>query len=270
MSDEPKYRDEDWLREQYAVHELIAAEIANKCDCSERTVQRWLDRFDIETRPGGTLAERKAADERLTDPEWVRKQYISDKKSTREIAKKIDCSRSAVQNWINKHGIDTSDRRNEPILRLKDRQWLREQYVKKGKSGYEIADETGVCTTTVYKWIRVHGITIQYNGRVSGEEHWWYSGGSKPYGPGWNEAKKRSVRERDDYSCQDPRCSVTQADHLDEYGEKLHVHHLRKARDVDDPEKRNAKENLITLCRDCHRRWEKIADAGLVPEVSRA
>jgi 5-methylcytosine-specific restriction endonuclease McrA len=60
---------------------------------------------------------------------------------------------------------------------------------------------------------------------------------------------------------------VTQSEHIDDHDTKLHVHHLKKARNVSDPEKRNAPENLITLCRDCHQKWEKMADAGLVPEL---
>ena len=117
-------------------------------------------------------------------------------------------------------------------------------------------------------WLNKHDIEARSGGGVlSGEDHPSYKGGPAPYGPGWNRRKRAEVRERDDYTCQDPRCSVTQAEHLDEYGEKLHVHHLRKARDVEDPEDRNGKANLITLCRDCHYHWERISDTGLVPEV---
>jgi len=35
----------------------------------------------------------------------------------------------------------------------------------------------------------------------------------------------------------------------------------------DDPEERNAAENLITLCRDCHQRWERMAEAGIRPQI---
>jgi len=89
------------------------------------------------------------------------------------------------------------------------------------------------------------------------------------YGPGWNESKRRAVRARDNHCCQD--CGMTQADHSDEHDERLHVHHLIKARDIDDPEERNAMENLITLCRDCHATtWERLSEAGLRPQMSHA
>jgi 5-methylcytosine-specific restriction endonuclease McrA len=54
---------------------------------------------------------------------------------------------------------------------------------------------------------------------------------------------------------------MSQSDHRTEYGQKLHVHHLEKARNVDDSEDRNSMENLITLCRDCHNGYEKFTGA---------
>lgn len=97
-----------------------------------------------------------------------------------------------------------------------------------------------------------------FNGKnLSGENAPWWSGGHVDYGPGWNKPKRKAVRERDEHKCQD--CGMAQEDHLDKHGEKLHVHHIQKARTFDDPEKRNDKNNLITLCRGCHSRWEELS-----------
>ena len=49
MSD-PKYRDEDWLREQYRVNERTMRDIADECDTYPSTIKRWLDKYDIQTR----------------------------------------------------------------------------------------------------------------------------------------------------------------------------------------------------------------------------
>jgi len=268
MTEERKYRNEDWLRKQYSGKQLVANEIAEKCGCSERTIQRWLKRHEIERRPGGSIvSESKIEYPKLRDKDWIQSEYVEKGKSCVDIAKGVGCSKSSVQKWLDKHNISTTTNKQKTPEKLKDEEWLREQYVQKEETGYRIADKLECSQTTVYSWIRKHGIEQQYNGKVSGENHWWYSGGSKPYGKGWNVRKRENVRKRDCYTCQDPKCTISQQEHLDQYDEKLHVHHLRKARDVDDPAERNAKENLITLCRDCHRRWEKIADAGLVPEV---
>lgn len=261
--------DAEWLRGQYIEQRQRCADIAEKCECSADTVRRWLHRHDIEVRPRGGDGEHRAVDKQLTDSQWLRHQYVQDEKTAAEIAEAIGCSPSAVQNWLNKHGVQIDKNRYFRSDKLADRDWLREQYVEKERTGYEIADECDCSFSVVYEWIRKHGIETGYNGGLSGDEHPRWSGGQTPYGAGWNESKRETVRERDDYTCQNPRCSVTQSEHQDEHGEKLHVHHLRKARKIDDPEERNDPENLITLCRACHKRWEKMADAGLVPEVRR-
>lgn len=95
----------------------------------------------------------------------------------------------------------------------------------------------------------------QSNVRV-GDNHPLYKGGPQGYGSGWNEAKKRAVRERDDYQCQ--RCGIKQQDHIERYGRRLDVHHIVPARKFDDAQERNRMDNLITFCMSCHRRWEGI------------
>jgi len=82
-------------------------------------------------------------------------------------------------------------------------------------------------------------------------------GGRFPYGPGFSEVKKEAVRERDGRECVD--CGLSEQAHLEEAGHRLHVHHLKKAREIDDPEERNGMENLVSLCQSCHLgKWEQM------------
>ena len=91
-----------------------------------------------------------------------------------------------------------------------------------------------------------------------GERHHDFEGGPVPYGPGFHEAKKEAVRDRDDRRCQ--HCGKTEAEHVAEHGSKHIVHHIRKARHVDNAEERNAMNNLVTLCRgSCHQTWEQLS-----------
>lgn len=271
MTEERKYRNESWLRDKYVKKQMKCSDIAELCGCNGTTIWRWLKKHQIETRTRGLSAEGKAADERLTDANWLRERYVNRRLKCSEIAELIGCSESAVQRWVNKHDIETEPYRySVSDQRLTDPDWLYKQYIEHGRSGHEIAEECDCSSSVVYSWLRKHGIERRKRGhgsRLVGSDHPHWNGGESRYGRGWNESKRNAVRQRDGFCCQDPNCSVTQSQHIDEHGEKLHVHHLRKARDINDAEKRNAKENLITLCRNCHRRWEKIADAGLVPEV---
>jgi len=272
--DDASYRDEGWLREQYVTQQKTTAGIADECGCSQAVIVKWLRKHGIESRSRGTGDK----DGKYRDKGWLREKYIQEQMSTLDIAEECGVCTDTIRRWLINNDIPRREAkpRIENIvtdMRLTDSEWLREKYVKEGMTAEEIVEDLNCSTKPVYYWLNKHGIEARSPGdwdipdMPTGKDHPKWNGGPAPYGPGWTRSKKRTVRERDNHTCQDPRCSVTQADHLDKYGRKLDVHHLRKARDVDDAEERNAKENLITLCRDCHRRWEKIADAGLVPQV---
>lgn len=73
-----------------------------------------------------------------------------------------------------------------------------------------------------------------------GENNYNWQGGKsyEPYSTDWTKTLKRSIRERDRYTCQ--FCSKQQED------KTFDVHHI-------DYDKKNCNpENLITLCRKCH------------------
>jgi hypothetical protein len=74
----------------------------------------------------------------------------------------------------------------------------------------------------------------------AGKNHWnWRSGVSRePYSVDWTRTLKRSIRERDQYTCQ--ICGKEQCDRA------FDVHHI-------DYDKQNCNPtNLVTLCRVCH------------------
>jgi len=75
------------------------------------------------------------------------------------------------------------------------------------------------------------------------------------YGTHWNE-QRRKARKRDDYTCQG--CGITEAEQQENYGCQLEVHHIKPARYFDDYETANALSNLVSLCTDCHQRYEEL------------
>jgi len=95
---------------------------------------------------------------------------------------------------------------------------------------------------------------------LSGDGNPNWSGGYKEYyGPSWPEQRQRA-RQRDDHTCQ--ACGT----HELELETALSVHHIRPFRLFDSHEEANALDNLVSLCRSCHARWEGIP---LRPEVNR-
>lgn len=84
---------------------------------------------------------------------------------------------------------------------------------------------------------------------VVGDSHHQWEGGVLAYGDGWW-AVRRDTRERDGHSCQ-----ICGAD-ADELGREPDVHHIVRVREFDDPGDAHRLDNVVTLCRSCHRRVE--------------
>lgn len=99
----------------------------------------------------------------------------------------------------------------------------------------------------------------EYQSSQTGPDATRWKGGYVNYGKGWNDKKKEAVRERDNYVCQHPGCTVSNAEHKEQIGKSLEVHHIQPARSFDNPEDRNDMENLVTLCITHHQMWEEIA-----------
>lgn len=76
------------------------------------------------------------------------------------------------------------------------------------------------------------------------EHHSWKGGHHQTYGAEWKR-KRAEALERDNHTCQD--CGVD---------EILEVHHITPARRFNDVSEAHKLSNLVTLCRDCHNKWE--------------
>ncbi len=91
---------------------------------------------------------------------------------------------------------------------------------------------------------------------VVGPDHHQWEGGAIDYGQEWWQIRRQAL-ERDGYECQ--HCSAD----ADDLGRNPDVHHLEPVRSFDQPADAHTMNNVVTLCRSCHRR----ADEGEI-EVS--
>lgn len=88
--------------------------------------------------------------------------------------------------------------------------------------------------------------------RVSGVDNPNYKHGlsdTAKYGPNWG-ARRSEVLDRDGHKCQ--RCGMGVAEHKEQYGRSLDIHHKTPAVQFDTPEKANVLSNLVALCQPCH------------------
>lgn len=79
--------------------------------------------------------------------------------------------------------------------------------------------------------------------------HQWRPGETNYTGDWW--AVRRAARERDDHVCQ--HCGVSR----DEMGREPDVHHIEPVRTFDDPQESHRLDNVVCLCRSCHRGVEE-------------
>ena len=85
---------------------------------------------------------------------------------------------------------------------------------------------------------------------VVGSDHHQWKGGPINYGQSWWRIR-RAARRRDDYECQ--ACGRNK----DDLGRNPDVHHLTPVREFDSVEQAHTMDNVVTLCRSCHRGVEE-------------
>jgi hypothetical protein len=150
------------------------------------------------------------------------------------------------------------------------------QYYKHFESLNEIARECGYdemcgswiveCENCGKQFQRIRSQVCKFEHQFCNQAcyfEWARSGGLRKYsetfdfdyGPNWNH-QKRAARARDNYRCKS--CGISESEHKTKFGQRLEVHHIKKARKFDDYKKRNDLSNLLTLCRQCHVKWEHL------------
>jgi len=270
MTETRRYRDEDWLREQYLDEKKSSLHIAEACSVSAATVCRWLNRHDIPIRSDSEQVENyddpegwknKMADTKtdgrsatLRDKSWLREKYVDENLSTYEIADVVGVTRPTVCNWLRRHEIEIEDpgaRNRGDVESLKDADWLREQYDDLERTSVDIADELDVDHKTVRRYLRKHAIPIR---DMVGENHpMWNGGYDGYYGTSWPTQRQKALL-RDQYRCQE--CGITDAEHRESNSRGLHVHHIMPYREFDTDREAHRLENLLAVCTACHSRIE--------------
>lgn len=221
--DPPKlYRDEEWLRER--VREGYSpAEIAEFCDVTEQTIERWIERNDVKP---------------YRDEEWLQRQ-INHHVSERAIAEWCDVTEQTVKRWMRKFHIEHPGLAPASVMKS----FLENRFDDLD----EVSNKVQILTLWQRYQVRVQygeiaravGTTPQYVRQVIGEDPGGFLGqmmdsmdflGSEPI----PDHVAEEIKTRDEGNC--VRCSST---------EDIEIHHIIPGDSVPD--------NLATLCRDCHR-----------------
>jgi len=89
---------------------------------------------------------------------------------------------------------------------------------------------------------------VEYHISIGGEQYLPFNNSL------WQKRRREAIR-RDSSRC--VNCSLTNTEHIEEFGTELHVHHITPRRSFECAESAHDLENLVTLCAPCHSRAER-------------
>lgn len=244
----------EFLIREYITNKKSCPQIAKETKLTSSIVRRKLISNNIKPRNRSETRLIKSVYLNILTKQFLYKEYITNKKSTTQIAKEFGFPKIVIWKYIKKFGIHirTISESHKGILdkysKILSKSFLIKEYITNKKSAYQIANEIGCTNCTILNYLRVFYIPIRTSNEAivllnrvgKNNSHWKGGNGYYPYPTGWTNILKESIRNRDNNICQ--ICGKT---HI-ENGRKLDVHHI-------DYDKDNLNsENLIALCRGCH------------------
>ena len=93
----------------------------------------------------------------LQDIEWLKNCYFDKNMSGQAIADIVGCSKHSVYRALKRHDIEGRPHTSKYPL-LNDKEWLKTQYVDKGRSTNDIAREVGSSSGNITDHLRTMGI----------------------------------------------------------------------------------------------------------------
>jgi 5-methylcytosine-specific restriction endonuclease McrA len=215
-------------------------------ECPDCGASSFTSRRGLVRHRGSEHEGHYSIHEQLMDAEWFREKYHNEGLSTGDIADLLGCARCLAQTWKERHGIETNTEHKSRGRGEDNPMWVDNTIIITCDYCGENAErvETNVNSDRTFcswecsnKWKSENWV---------GEKNPLYKGGPQNYGQGWKAAREKALG-RDGHTCQD--CGAT---------DSLTVHHIQPVRSFDDPTDAHFLENLRTLCRSCHQKWEGI------------
>lgn len=95
--------------------------------------------------------------------EWLEREYITNRRTTQDIATEVDINPGAVYYWLKKLDIQPRKNYDESKARfdlLRNKDWLKQRYLVDAVSIKTLAMETGVSYVTARRYLLSHGIEL--------------------------------------------------------------------------------------------------------------
>lgn len=210
-----KYRNKDWLYEQYIVLDREAQDIADECGINQRTLREWIVIFGLNNKISNITKD-------ITKDILI-ELYVNQMKSTPEIGIMFNTTGNTIASLLRKYNI-----------KIPSRSELSYRYIHV-KGGKEVITKYArKIDARIYSSCRQRGISIdEFDGFNSSDLK--IIRGSSDY-----EEWRTNVFKRDNYTCR--KCG--------QVGGNLQAHHIQNfSSNID---KRFDINNGITFCKSCH------------------
>ncbi|MEA1998134.1 MAG: NUMOD3 domain-containing DNA-binding protein [Euryarchaeota archaeon] len=144
----PLLYDKAWLEKKYLEEGLNTAEIGMIVGRCPNNVSYALKRLGI---PKRSRTEATIKYPKLWDKEWLKRKYLDEWLSGREIAEEIGCNPASVNDALKRYEIPrrTPGEGHIKSKKLMDKEWLEERYIEERLSATEIGNILGCCNTAV-------------------------------------------------------------------------------------------------------------------------
>jgi len=251
------WRNAQLLYRLYVVEDKTTVEIGDELDCAAGTVETWLRNHDITID-----SDKRIVNQRLKDSDLLRKWYIENGETTKEISNRLDCSASTVGNWLKKHDIEIRDAEFDPILSEIEEKTIARRY-KAGESLNDLADVFECSTAPIVSALETHGVETRSKGTSGGQDHPDWKGGKtlrislrlQLSEQSWYKDRLKARESADG-------CELCGGDNGDK---ELDVHHIIPVLSGGC----NEQELLMCLCRSCHVKVENYTQEYFEPIIAK-
>jgi len=105
-----KYRNKEWLENQYLTLKKSARDIAKECNVDPGTIGNWLKKFGIKTRTNREANILKEEPKPYMDKDWLYEQYVDLQRSITDLANEFNCSTATIVRYMKFFEIESRDR----------------------------------------------------------------------------------------------------------------------------------------------------------------
>ena len=138
------------LDQWYNEEELSTIQIAEKCNVTNGTIGKWMDKYGMERRSQNKLS----SDAYKPNKEELDKWYNEERLTTIQIAEKCNVTHPTIGRWMDKYEMERRSQNKLSSDAYKpNKEELHQWYNEEGQTLSEIAEKCNVIDSTIGRWM---------------------------------------------------------------------------------------------------------------------